>query len=61
MFLPGTRAGFMRHNNGISVVLLLNSRVDPVAGETPFVQGMQALMLDLVKNTTYSWQNIDQF
>lgn len=59
--LPGTRAGFMRHNNGMSVVLLLNSRVDPVAGETAFVQGMQALMLDLVKNTTYSWQNIDQF
>jgi CubicO group peptidase (beta-lactamase class C family) len=59
--LPGTRTGFMRHNNGMSVALLLNSRVDPVAGENPFVFGMQDLMLDLVKNSSYSWQNIDQF
>lgn len=59
--LPGTRTGFMRHNNGMSVALLLNSRVDPVAGENPFVFGMQDLMLDLVKNSSYSWQNINQF
>lgn len=59
--LPGTRTGFFRHNNGMCVALLLNSRVDPVAGENPFVFAMQDLMLDLVKSSSYSWQNIDQF
>lgn len=59
--LPGTRTGFMRHNNGMCVALLLNSRVDPNTGENPFVYGMQDLMLDLVKNSSYSWQDIDQF
>lgn len=59
--LPGTRTGFMRHDNGMCVALLLNSRVDPATGENPFVFGMQDLLLDVVKNTTYGWQNIDQF
>lgn len=59
--LPGTRTGFMRHNNGMCVALLLNSRVDPSTNENPFVYAMQDLMLDLVKNTSYSWQGIDQF
>ena len=59
--LPGTRTGFMRHNNGMCVVLLLNSRVDPSNGENPFVYAMQDLMLDFVKNSSYNWQNIDQF
>jgi D-alanyl-D-alanine carboxypeptidase len=59
--LPGTRTGFMRHDNGLCVALLLNSRVDPAVGENPFVFGMQDLMLDLVKNTSYNWQDIDQF
>jgi D-alanyl-D-alanine carboxypeptidase len=61
--LPGTRTGFFRDNNGICVALLLNSRVDPTiaGGEGPFVQAMQAVMLDLCKNTTYTWQDIDQF
>lgn len=59
--LPGTRTGFMRHNNGMCVALLLNSRVDPVAGENPFVFAMQDVLLDLVKNSSYSWQTIDQF
>ncbi len=58
--LPGTRTGFMRHNNGTTAVLLLNSRANPT-NETPFVQGMQSLLLDLVKNTGYAWQDIDQF
>ncbi|MGZ8545178.1 MAG: serine hydrolase domain-containing protein, partial [Flavisolibacter sp.] len=57
--LPGTRSAFMRHNNGMSAALIFNSRVNPSA-ETPFVQGMQSLVLDLVKNT-YPWQDIDQF
>ncbi|MGZ5287471.1 MAG: serine hydrolase domain-containing protein, partial [Flavisolibacter sp.] len=57
--LPGTRSAFMRHNNGMSAALIFNSRVNP-SGETPFVQGMQSLVLDLVKNT-YPWQDIDQF
>jgi len=59
--LPGTRTGFMRHNNGMCVALLLNSRVNPSANENPFVFDMQDLMLDLVKNANYNWQNIDQF
>jgi D-alanyl-D-alanine carboxypeptidase len=59
--LPGTRTGFMRHDNGICVALLLNSRVDPAPGDNPFVYGMQDLLLDLAKNTGYSWQDIDQF
>ncbi|RYF87266.1 MAG: class A beta-lactamase-related serine hydrolase [Chitinophagaceae bacterium] len=58
--LPGTRTGFMRHNNGMNVALLLNSRVNP-ASETAFVQGMQNLLLDLVKTSSYPWQDINQF
>ena len=59
--LPGTRTGFMRHNNGMCVALLLNSRTDPSGNENPFVFAMQDLMLDFVKNGSYNWQNIDQF
>ncbi|MDX1935776.1 MAG: serine hydrolase domain-containing protein, partial [Flavihumibacter sp.] len=59
--LPGTRAAFMRHTNGMCVALLLNSRVDPTTNENPFVYGMQDLLLDLVKNSSYQWQAIDQF
>jgi D-alanyl-D-alanine carboxypeptidase len=59
--LPGTRTGFMRHNNGMCVALLLNSRADPSSNENPFVYAMQDLMLDFVKNSSYNWQNIDQF
>lgn len=60
--LPGTRTGFMRHDNGMCAALLFNSRVDPSgSNETPFVQGMQNLILDLVKNSSHPWQSIDQF
>lgn len=59
--LPGSRTGFMRHNNGMCVALLLNSRVDPTTNENPFVYAMQDLMLDIVKNGAYNWQDIDQF
>jgi D-alanyl-D-alanine carboxypeptidase len=59
--LPGTRTGFMRGNNGISVAMLLNSRVDPTANEQPFVLAMQDLLLDMVNNSGYTWQDIDQF
>lgn len=59
--LPGTRSGFMRNDNGMCVALILNSRVDPSTDELPFVYAMQDLMLDLTKNSSYSWQNIDQF
>jgi D-alanyl-D-alanine carboxypeptidase len=59
--LPGTRTAFMRHNNGMCVALLLNSRVDPSGNENPFVYAMQDLVLDFVKNSSYNWQNIDQF
>jgi len=59
--LPGTRSGFMRHDNGMCVALILNSRVDPAINDLPFIYGMQDLMLDIVKNATDPWQNIDQF
>jgi CubicO group peptidase (beta-lactamase class C family) len=59
--LPGTRTGFMRHDNGMCVALLLNSRVDPSKGDTDFAQAMQNVMLDLIKNSSYTWQDIDQF
>jgi D-alanyl-D-alanine carboxypeptidase len=61
--LPGTRTGFFRDNNGICVALLLNSRVDPTiaGGDGPFVQAMQAVLLDLCKNSSYAWQDLDQF
>ena len=59
--LPGTRSGFMRHTNGKCVALILNTRVDPSTNENPFVYAMQDLMLDILKNSSYSWQDIDQF
>ncbi len=59
--LPGTRTAFMRNANGMCAVLLLNSRIDPTTNETPFVYAMQDLVLDITKNSTYSWQDIDQF
>jgi D-alanyl-D-alanine carboxypeptidase len=59
--LPGTRTAFMRHDNGMCVALLLNSRVDPNTGDSPFIYAMQDLVLDFVKNSTYNWQDIDQF
>lgn len=59
--LPGTRSGFMRHGNGKCVALILNSRVDPSVDELPFVYALQDLMLDILKSSSYSWQEIDQF
>jgi D-alanyl-D-alanine carboxypeptidase len=59
--LPGTRTAFMRNANGMCAVLLLNSRVDPTTNENPFVFAMQDLVLDITKNSSYSWQDIDQF
>jgi D-alanyl-D-alanine carboxypeptidase len=59
--LPGTRTAFMRNANGMCSVLLLNSRVDPTTNENPFVFAMQDLVLDITKNSSYSWQDIDQF
>lgn len=58
--LPGTRTWFMRHDNGMCVSLLFNSRpaLDP---NNVFTYAMQDLCLDIVNNTIYHWQNIDQF
>ncbi len=59
--LPGTRAGFMCDNdNGMSAVLLLNSRII-TEKEAPFIQDMQTVLLNLLKNNTGRWQAIDQF
>ena len=63
--LPGTRTGFMRANNGLCVVTLFNSCVDyapsNAAAYTAFGQAHQALLLDLIENSNYAWQDIDQF
>jgi D-alanyl-D-alanine carboxypeptidase len=61
--LPGTRTGFMRGNNGVCVSLLLNSRVDPSspANDQAFALAMQDVLLDLINNATYTWQDLDQF
>jgi len=58
--LPGSRTWFMRHDNGMCVALLLNSRpeTDP---NNVFTYAMQSLVLDIIKNTNYKWQDIDQF
>jgi CubicO group peptidase (beta-lactamase class C family) len=63
--LPGTRTGFMRANNGLCVVTLFNSCVDYTAANaaaySAFGQAHQSLLLDLIENTAYPWQDIDQF
>jgi D-alanyl-D-alanine carboxypeptidase len=59
--LPGTRTAFMRNANGVCVALLLNSRVDPTTNDNPFIYAMQDLCLNITKNTSYAWQDIDQF
>lgn len=63
--LPGTRTGFMRANNGLCVVTLFNSCVDysasNAAAYSAFGQAHQALLLDLIENSSYPWQDIDQF
>lgn len=60
--LPGTRTCFVRNGNGVTVVLLLNSRIDPAGGgDAPFSQAILNLLLDLSKNSAYNWQDIDQF
>ena len=53
--------GATQTDNGMCAVLLLNSRIDPSAGDTRFVQEMQSVLLDMVKNPTHPWQDIDQF
>jgi len=58
--LPGTRTWFMRHDNGMCVALLLNSRPDADPNNI-FAQAFQAVALDIVTNTGYPWQNLDQF
>lgn len=61
--LPGTRTGFMRHKNGMSVVLLLNSTKDyfKSAEFDPFVFAMQDMMVDIVNKPNRPYKDIDQF
>ncbi len=60
--LPGTRTGAMWGQNGMAVVLILNSRVDFNASNyNAFVYEKQDILLDMIKNSSYQWQNIDQF
>lgn len=61
--LPGTRTGFMRHKNGMSVVLLLNSTKDYFNSEEfdPFVFAMQDILLGVVNKPNRAYKNIDQF
>jgi D-alanyl-D-alanine carboxypeptidase len=58
--LPGTRTWFMRHDNGMCVAILLNSRPDTDPDNT-FTYAFQDVALDVVTNTTYSWPDVDQF
>jgi CubicO group peptidase (beta-lactamase class C family) len=58
--LPGSRTWFMRHDNGMCVALLLNSRTESDPNNV-FTYAMQDLVLDIIKNTNYKWQDIDQF
>jgi len=58
--LPGTRTWFMRHDNGMCVAILLNSRPDTDPGNA-FTYAFQAVALDVVTNTGYSWPDVDQF
>lgn len=58
--LPGSRTWFMRHDNGMCVALLLNSRPESDPNNV-FTYAMQDLVLDIIKNTNYNWQDIDQF
>ena len=56
--LPGTRTGWMRHNNGTSVVLLLNGN----AGHREnFVFDIQDVLIDVVNKSPATWQDYDQF
>jgi D-alanyl-D-alanine carboxypeptidase len=60
--LPATRTGAMWGQNGMSVVLILNSRVDFNASNyNTFVFDKQDILLDIIKNSNYKWQDIDQF
>lgn len=45
----------------MNAVLLLNAKLDPAAGENPLILAMQNILLHLVKNTAYPWQDTDQF
>lgn len=61
--LPGTRTGFMRGNNGVSVSLLLNAAVDYSNSSAfqAFTLAQQDLMLSFVNDGSIPWQDIDQF
>jgi D-alanyl-D-alanine carboxypeptidase len=60
--LPATRTGAMWGQNGMGVVLILNSRVDFNASNyNTFVFDKQDILLDMIKNSSYKWQDIDQF
>jgi D-alanyl-D-alanine carboxypeptidase len=60
--LPGTRTGAMWGQNGMSVVLIMNARVDfNTANSNTFIYEQQDIMLDMIKNSSYKWQDIDQF
>ena len=56
--LPGTYTGFIRLDNGMSAVLLLNSRVP---NNAQFTYDMQDVMLNTLRDNSINWQNIDQF
>jgi D-alanyl-D-alanine carboxypeptidase len=60
--LPATRTGAMWGQNGMGVVLILNSRIDFNASNyNTFVFDKQDILLDMIKNSSYKWQDIDQF
>ncbi len=57
--LPGTRTWLMRGDNGISVVILLNSSA---VHKSNFDNEFQQLLLNIVKDSTIPWKSgLDQF
>ena len=55
--LPGTRTGWMRHDNGTTAVLLFNGNA---SHRENFVYDIQDVLLDLVNKSTVTWQDFDQ-
>ncbi len=61
--IPGASAGAMRHDNGMTVVLLFNGSVDyrDPSQFGPFSTSFRSLLLDIVENPQRDYEDIDQF
>jgi D-alanyl-D-alanine carboxypeptidase len=60
--LPGCRSGAMWGKNGMVVALIFNTRLPSEASNNnDFIYAKQDLLLDLIYNKDYYWQNINLF